>query len=94
MKVRFSPEFLHKLKASDVRLRDQFKRRIILFCRRPNELILRNHALKKDWGGYRSINITGDIRAIYTEKMDGRSKIAYFVAVGTHRELYSQNMDE
>lgn len=33
---------------------------------------------------YRSINITGDYRAIYEVK-DG---IAYFISVGTHHELY------
>ena len=88
MRVRFSPEFISKLKASDVKVRNQFKRKVILFCRNPNEAILRNHGLKKDWIGYRSIDITKDWRAIYTEKVEGKSVVAYFVAIGTHKELY------
>jgi len=36
--------------------------------------------------GYRSINITGDWRAIFME-IDG-GKIIYFVAIGTHSQLY------
>jgi len=40
------------------------------------------------WKGYRSIDITGNWRAIYAEKVEGKDIVAYFVALGTHRELY------
>ncbi len=46
--------------------------------------ILHDHALVGKYEGCRSINITGDIRAIY--KLDG--KVGIFIAIGTHSELY------
>lgn len=59
-----------------------------MFCRRPNEPLLRNHQLQREWSGFWSININGDIRAIYTEKVEEGTKIAYFITIGTHKELY------
>jgi len=39
--------------------------------------------------GYRSINITGDWRALYTIKGDGKGgEIAVFEILGTHSQLY------
>lgn len=46
--------------------------------------LLNNHALHGRWSDYRSINITGDVRAIY--KMEGF--IAIFVDIGSHNQLY------
>lgn len=47
--------------------------------------VLNNHLLKGKYQGYRSINITGDIRAVY--KKISRDKAA-FVTVGKHSRLY------
>ena len=88
--VRYSPDFLRKLKSANVRVRKSFKQRVLNFYRNPNELELNNHALRNEWAGYRSINITDDWRAIFTEKTEGKEKVAYFVAIGTHKELYKR----
>lgn len=45
---------------------------------------LRSHALRGDYKDYRSINVTGDWRAIY--RMVGET--ALFIALGTHSQLY------
>jgi len=49
--------------------------------------ILNNHALTGQWAGYRSINITGDYRAVYRL---AEEDIAYFVALDTHSKLYKE----
>lgn len=62
-----------------------FKNRIILFRDDPFNSTLRNHALKGRYLGYRSIDITGDVRALYTAKGDA---IIIFGFIGTHSQLY------
>lgn len=59
--------------------------RILLFEKDPFHPVLNNHALHGTYQGYRSINISGDLRAIY-EEID--SHIVHFAALGTHSELY------
>ncbi len=46
---------------------------------------LRNHALTGEWAGFRSISAGGDLR-LHFEMID--SDTAFFVAVGTHSQLY------
>jgi addiction module RelE/StbE family toxin len=58
----------------------------VVFLNCPNHPILKNHYLIGQLKGYRSININGDWRAIF-EELDN-SQIAYFVAIGTHSQLY------
>lgn len=64
----------------------QIDERIILFLNDPFHPILNNHPLAGKWTGYRSINITGDYRAIYKNVQED---IAYFVDINTHSNLYS-----
>lgn len=88
MNVKLSPDFLKKLKKSNVKIRKSFKEQILLFSRNPQDLRLDNHPLKKEWQGYKSIDITADWRAIYLEVQIGKESVAYFVALGTHNQLY------
>lgn len=60
------------------------KERIKVFELNPSDLRLRNHPLKGKLKGYRSINITGDWRAIYF--VSGEDVI--FAELGRHSELY------
>lgn len=52
----------------------------------PMDVQLNNHSLSGKWRNYRSINISGDIRALYTKVDDD---IVRFVDIGSHSELYS-----
>lgn len=88
MRATFDREFLKKYKKSNVRIRNQFDKRFRVFVKDPIDPQLRNHPLRNKWLGYRSINITADWRAIYREIQIGEETIAYFVALGTHKELY------
>ncbi len=91
MKVKYDPDFLKRLKKLNVRVRNRFKKIIVLFAKDPNNSELNNHPLKRDWEGYRSINITADYRAVYKEVKIAEKIFANFVMLGTHDELYSKN---
>ena len=67
-------------------VQDKFEERLSLFIQDRNHSLLNNHPLDGEWFGCRSINITGDFRAVYEELDNGNFE---FVAIGTHSELYS-----
>jgi addiction module RelE/StbE family toxin len=60
--------------------------RILLFRQDPFHPLLNNHALTGKYKGWRSINITGDCRAVYELVADD---IAYFITIDTHSNLYN-----
>lgn len=62
----------------------KFKERRNIFLQDEFSPILNNHALKGKYQGYRSINVSGDIRAIYRKS----SEDIFFVALGSHSKLY------
>lgn len=90
MKIRYDPDFIEGLKKADVRIRKSFKKRLVLFEKNPHSPQLNNHALRDEWRGYRSIDITADWRAIYKEliTIEGDEVIVYFTTFGTHAQLY------
>lgn len=90
MRVRLAPKLVGKLKKQDVRIRKSFKTAINLFSKDPNDPQLDNHELQREWEGFRSIDITSDWRAIYEIKLVGEGIVAYFIALGTHKELYGE----
>ena len=85
MKVSFSKSFKKSYQKLPKKLRNRVDERIILFVQDPFDVFLHNHELRGRYRGYRSINITGDLRAhYYMLKKD----VALFVALGTHSEFY------
>ena len=88
MNIQYDPDFIKKLKKLDVRVRKSFKQAITTFSKDPYNPKLDNHPLKKDWKSYRSIDINIDYRAIYEEIEENGEVIAYFVTIGTQKELY------
>jgi len=89
MKVKFSKEFIDQYKKADVRIRKRVDKQINIFSKNPMDLSLRNHDLRQEYEGQRSINITSDWRAIYREvKFADDEPYAYFTALGTHSQLY------
>ena len=61
------------------------KEKLALFCENPFLQELNNHALSGKYQGYRSINITGDYRAVYKKI---RKQEVIFVILGSHSHLY------
>lgn len=88
MKLRFSKEFIKKYKKANVRIRNRVDQQLQKFETNPNELGLRNHQLHGEWAGYKSIDITEDYRAIYKDVHEEKETNAYFIDLGTHKELY------
>lgn len=90
MKVVFDPDFYKRYKKVDVRIQIRVDERIRIFRTDPFNPELNNHLLKEPYLGNRSIDITTDYRAIYKEKQVGKQIVAYFIALDTHKNLYSQ----
>lgn len=91
--VKYSPAFFEKLKKIDVRIRKSFKERILLFEKDPNNAQLHNHELRNPYTGFRSIEVTADYRAIFTEINHGGKSFFYFTMLGTHKELYQKSQN-
>jgi len=69
----------------DSKIKISFKNRLELFKASPFDARLRNHSLKGKYFGYRSINITGDVRALYAIR---GNMIIIFGFVGSRSQLY------
>ncbi len=67
--------------------KEDVKKRLKKFLVDPYSQDLNNHGLQGKYKNYRSINISGDVRAIY--KMSDDSDEAVFVLLGNHNNLYS-----
>ncbi len=91
MRVQLTPELIKKVKKQDVRIRKSFKIAINLFSKDPNYLGLNNHSLSKEWEGFKSIDITSDLRAVYQEISEADETFAYFVDLDTHDQLYRKH---
>lgn len=89
MTIKYTSEFLSLLKKQNVRVRKSFKKAVDLFSQNPNDPVLKNHNLAREWKGYKSINVTSDYRAIFREVTLNDETIVYFTTIGTHEKLYS-----
>ncbi len=86
MKIRFSHLFLKNLSKSPVKIKEAFNIRLHMLMKDKFHTLLRNHVLKGKWQDCRSINITGDWRAIFQENVE--DDVVEFLAIGTHSQLY------
>jgi len=66
------------------KIRDKFRERLNIFIQNKFDPILDNHSVHPIYPNCRSINVTGDFRAIFYEV---GSEVT-FVAIGTHAQLY------
>jgi addiction module RelE/StbE family toxin len=65
-------------------IQETFKERLNLFLNDPYHPLLHNHDVNKAYPGCRSINITGDYRAIFEQE----ENFVKFVNIGRHSQLY------
>ncbi len=86
MKVVFHKNFDKQYSKLRVSEKEQFKERRDIFLKEEHNPILHNHSLKGKYKGYRSINISGDLRAVYKYL---KQDTIIFVAIDTHSNLYS-----
>jgi addiction module RelE/StbE family toxin len=79
--VQFTKEFTKQFKKLKDAQLTRFYERLDLFKKNPNDRLLRDHALKGKYKGYRSIDVQGDLRALYYIQDD---KIIIFALIGPH----------
>ena len=85
MKVRFHKNFEKQYRRLRKNEKNKVQKRLEIFLDNPFDVILNNHALKGKYTDYRSINITGDLRAIYKYINDEE---CIFVVLDIHSNLY------
>ena len=84
MIIIFSKRFKKSFSKLEGRVQNKFEERLNIFSTDRFHPVLNNHSLHREYGGCRSINITGDIRAVYEDLEEGIS----FLDIGTHSQLY------
>ena len=84
MRVFYKDKFEKKFGKLNFKIQNQFYGRLDIFIEDKFNFLLNNHSVEKRFPDCRSINITGDYRAIFKDKND----IVTFVNIGTHSELY------
>ena len=84
MKASYSKQFLRQYTKLPPKVRQKADERIMLWQSDPLNSQLRDHQLKGRYKEYRSIDVTGDYRALYLLRSDK----AIFDIVGTHSQLY------
>ncbi len=85
MKAFFHKNFEKKFSKLKISEKKKARERLRLFSKDPFDPVLKNHPLKGKYTDYRSINITGNLRAIYKFLNENE---CIFVAVDTHSNLY------
>ena len=86
MVITYSRVFKKMFKKNNTWGQNKFANNLLLFTQNVNHPLLNNHSLSGEWVGCRSINVTGDFRAVYEELGNDHFE---FIAIGTHSELYS-----
>ncbi len=59
---------------------------VVLFCKDPFDVKLRNHPLKGKYKGCNSIDVAFDLRIIF--KQEKNYAVAILLKVGSHGQLY------
>lgn len=85
MTVSFAKKFVKQYDKLPAKNRRQFDDRLKLFLTDQRHALLRRHALKGKYAGYYSIDISGDLRAVFRYTSKDR---AVFSLIGTHSQLY------
>lgn len=84
MYIQFSKRFQKSLDKQPLKIKNKFKTKILIFREDQFHYSLNNHALTGKLKGWRSINITGDIRVHYKEMKNG----VILTNIGSHSDLY------
>lgn len=87
MEIFYSRPFNKILERTPLKIQIAFRDRLGMFLDNPNHPFLQNHKLSGEYENCRSINITGDWRAIF--KKVGEFDVI-FIDLGTHSQLYQK----
>ncbi|MFA5995893.1 MAG: type II toxin-antitoxin system mRNA interferase toxin, RelE/StbE family [Patescibacteria group bacterium] len=70
MQINFSKRFNKQYKKAALNIQRAFNNRLQIFIDNKFHSSLHNHALTGQFEGFRSINVTGDWRALFHENED------------------------
>lgn len=85
VRIEYHPRFKKQYKKLPSSVQALFEQRIKLLIIEPDNPTLRVHALKAEYEGYLSMNVTGDIRALFYYE---GTNVVVFGFIGTHSQLY------
>lgn len=85
MRIDFHRNFDKRFSKLGPKQKEQFKLALDKFMRDQYDPTLNNHALRGKYSGYRTINVTGDIRAVFILHAKNHAE---FVDIGSHSQLY------
>jgi len=85
MQIFFTKRFWKQYYKLSKSVQRRFKDRVKLFTVDPLHPVLRVHPLRGKYAGYWSMNVSGDVRALY--RTEGKTMVV-FALIGTHSELY------
>jgi len=87
MQIEYSKKFIKEFKKCPSTIKIAFKDKLKTFIKDQFNPILNNHSLTGKLKKYKSINVNGDWRVIFQEIKE--KDVVYFIAIGTHSQLYS-----
>jgi len=85
MKIEYHKKFVKLFNKLPFKIQHKFYEKLRLFEQNPFTQILNNHSVEPAYPGWRSINVTGDYRALF-EALTPNAVM--FMKIGTHSELY------
>ncbi len=84
MRVIYHKNFTKRFRKLPTKIKEGFYERLALFYSDKYAESLNNHSVDKAYPCLRSINVTGDYRALFHDSEDAVT----FVDIGTHAKLY------
>ncbi len=85
MTIRYSKKFRKQYQKLTPKLQQKTMNAIKLWSQKPNDELLRLHRLSGKMSHFHSINVTGDLRALYEIVND---EVYLYQMIGTHSQLY------
>ncbi len=94
MRIKLSADVLKdlkRLKRKDPGILKKVEKQLAIFAHNPKHPSLRTHKLTGEIENRWSISVTKSLRMIYIVLKEEDGKIvAYFVAIGTHEQVYRE----
>lgn len=84
MRVEYKKRFQKEFKKLPTKLQERFYTRLELLLNDKFSPVLNNHSVDKAFPGCRSINVSGDYRAVFLEY----GEVVTFITIGDHSQLY------
>ncbi|HMO79060.1 MAG TPA: type II toxin-antitoxin system mRNA interferase toxin, RelE/StbE family [Candidatus Paceibacterota bacterium] len=84
MQIRFHRKFKKALQKQSPKIQKKFFEKMEIFVNDQFHYSLNNHALTGQFSGWRSFDVTGDIRVHYGEI----GEVIVLMNIGSHSQLY------